>query len=178
MLLPDDFPAEELDVRQRIANLPTNLLAYGVVSNIWRVAQELKLSMERTVLREFDLTWAGFATLFIVWVWGPIETRAIARSQGVTRPTVTSTVSLLEKNGLCLRHPGTEDRRLVVVALTPKGKTVIEQVFPLFNQGEAKIVSGLSEEEQETLAYLLRKVVKSMRSQNAGRNGTMGSSAS
>lgn len=164
MSLPNDFPPEELDVRQRIAALPTNLLAYGVVSNIWRVAQELKLRMERTVLREFDLTWAGFATLFIVWVWGPIETRDIARSQGVTRPTVTSTVSLLEKNGLCLRQASHEDRRLVLVELTPKGKALIERVFPLFNQGEATIVSGLSEKEQETLAALLRKVVNSLRS--------------
>ncbi|MBI1878146.1 MAG: MarR family transcriptional regulator [Chloroflexi bacterium] len=171
MLLPGDFPPEELDVRQRIAELPTNLLAYGVVSNIWRVAQELKLSMERTVLREFDLTWAGFATLFIVWVWGPIETREIAKSQGVTRPTVTSTVSLLEKNGLCVRQPSTADRRLVLVELTPKGKGLIEQVFPLFNHGEARIISDLSEEEQETLAALLRKVVKSMRSREAGGNG-------
>jgi DNA-binding MarR family transcriptional regulator len=164
MSLPSDFPAEELDVRQRIAVLPTNLLAYGVVSNIWRVAQELKLRMERTVLREFDLTWAGFATLFIVWVWGPIETRDIARSQGVTRPTVTSTVGLLEKNGLCTRQTSTTDRRLVLVELTPTGKTLIERVFPLFNQGEATIVADLSEEEQENLAALLRKVVNSLRS--------------
>lgn len=171
MSLSNDFPPEELDVRQRIAELPANLLAYGVVSNIWRVAQELKLRMERTVLREFDLTWAGFATLFIVWIWGPIETRDIARSQGVTRPTVTSTVSLLEKNGLCTRQTSTEDRRLVLVELTPKGKALIERVFPLFNQGEATIVSGLSEEEQEILATLLRKVVNSLRSSDA--NGTL-----
>ena len=167
MLPSDEFPPEELDTRQRLAGLPVNLLAYGVVSNIWRVAQELKLRMERTVLREFDLSWAGFATLFIIWIWGPIETRDIAKSQGVTRPTVTSMVSLLEKRGLCWRQPSTEDRRLVLVELTPKGKTLIEQVFPLFNQGEAGIVSALSEEEQETLAHLLRKVVKSIRSSQA-----------
>lgn len=170
MSLPNDFPPEELDVRQRIAALPTNLLAYGVVSNIWRVAQELKLRMERTVLREFDLTWAGFATLFIIWVWGPIETRDIARSQGVTRPTITSTVSLLEKNGLCLRQASHEDRRLVLVELTPKGKALIERVFPLFNRGEATIVAGLSEEEQETLAALLRKVVNSLGSSDGNGN--------
>ena len=166
----NDFPTEEFDVRQRIAALPTNLLAYGVVSNIWRVAQELKLRMERTVLREFDLTWAGFATLFIVWIWGPIETRDIAKSQGVTRPTITSTVTLLEKNGLCTRQTSTEDRRLVLVELTPKGKALIERVFPLFNQGEATIVSGLSVEEQETLAALLRKVVNSIRSGDGNGN--------
>jgi DNA-binding MarR family transcriptional regulator len=170
MSLSNDFPPEELDVRQRIAELPTNLLAYGVVSNIWRVAQELKLRMERTVLREFDLSWAGFATLFIVWIWGPIETRAIAKSQGVTRPTITSTVSLLEKNGLCIRQASTEDRRLVLVELTPKGKALIEQVFPLFNRGEASIVSGLSEKEQETLATLLRKVVNSLKSNDSNGN--------
>ena len=30
----------------------------------------------------------------IVWNWGPIETRDIARSQGVSRATVTSNITL------------------------------------------------------------------------------------
>ncbi len=159
MRLPDELLPEEMDIMQRVSGLPVDFQAIAVLANIWRAAQAFKLRMERTILREFELTWASFSTLFIVWIWGPIETRDIAKSQNVTRATVTSIVSLLEARGLCLRRQSTTDRRLVLVELTPEGETLIRQVFPLFNRGEAAITSSLTREEQETLAHLLRKVV-------------------
>ncbi len=155
----DDLQPEEIDILQRVSNLPIDLLSMAVASNIWRAAQLLKHHQERTILREFDLTWASFSTLYIVWIWGPIETRDLARSQAVTRGTVTSNVSLLEKRGLCRRRQSDEDRRLVLVELTDEGLALIEKVFPLFNQGELNFTSYLNHEEQETLAQLLRKIV-------------------
>ncbi|HXW01111.1 MAG TPA: MarR family transcriptional regulator [Anaerolineae bacterium] len=159
MRLPDDLLPEEVDVMQRVSGLPVDFHVIAILANIWRAAQAFRLRMERTVLREFELTWASFSTLFIVWIWGPIETREIAKSQNVTRATVTNIISLLEERGLCLRRQSTADRRLVLVELTPAGEALIKQVFPLFNRGEAAIAASLTREEQETLARLLRKVV-------------------
>jgi MarR family transcriptional regulator, 2-MHQ and catechol-resistance regulon repressor len=158
----DDFRKEELDIMHRVAGLPIDELALAVASNIWRSAQLFKLKMEREILREHDLTFASFSTLFIVWIWGPIETREIARSQAVTKATITSTVSKLESQGLVKRSGSKIDKRLVTVELTGKGKHLIEWVFPKFNQGEVEIASSLSEEEQDTLAHLLRKVIRGM----------------
>jgi DNA-binding MarR family transcriptional regulator len=157
--LPDDLLPEELAVMQRVSGLPVNYLAISVLANIIRAAQAFRSRMERTVLREFDLSWGSFSTLFIVWVWGPIETRDLAKSQSVSRATVTSIIDSLESRGLCLRQQSTGDRRLVLVRLTLEGETLIKQVFPRFNQGEAEIASSLTTAEQETLAHLLRKVV-------------------
>jgi MarR family transcriptional regulator, 2-MHQ and catechol-resistance regulon repressor len=158
----DDFRKEELDIMHRVAGLPIDELALAVASNIWRSAQLFKLKMEREILREHDLTFASFSTLFIVWIWGPIETREIARSQAVTKATITSTVSKLESQGLVKRSGSKIDKRLVTVELTGKGKRLIEWVFPKFNQGEVEVASSLSEEEQDTLAHLLRKVIRGM----------------
>lgn len=168
MPLADDLLPEEIDVMQRASDLPVNFLAMAVLANIWRASQVFRLRMERTVLREFELTWASFSTLFIVWIWGPIETRDIAKSQSVTRATITSIVSLLEERGLCLRRQSTVDRRLVLVELTPAGDSLIKHVFPRFNRGEAEIASSLSLEEQETLAHLLRKVISGAKKGLAG----------
>jgi MarR family transcriptional regulator, 2-MHQ and catechol-resistance regulon repressor len=158
----DDFRKEELDIMHRVAGLPIDELALAVASNIWRSAQMFKLKMEREILREHDLTFASFSTLFIVWIWGPIETREIARSQAVTKATITSTVSKLEQQGLVKRRDSKVDKRLVTVELTGKGKRLIEWVFPKFNQGEVEIAESLTEEEQDTLAHLLRKVIRGM----------------
>jgi DNA-binding MarR family transcriptional regulator len=162
MPVHDDFSSEELDVMHRVAGLPVDELALAVASNIWRAAQAFKLKMEREILREHDLTFASFSTLFIVWIWGPIETREIARSQAVTKATVTSTVSKLEEQGLVKRRNSKTDKRLVTVGLTEKGKRLIEWVFPKFNQGEVEVASSLSEKEQDTLSHLLRKVIRGM----------------
>ena len=151
----------EISVMERVAKLPIDPLALAVASNIWRASQIFRNKIESDVLRDNGLTWASFSTLFIVWVWEPIGMSAIAESQNVSRPTITSTVGLLEKRGLCSRQPSKNgDRRSVDVHLTDQGRKLIEHVFPQVNQGEAAFASGLSEDEQQLLATLLRKLLK------------------
>ncbi len=161
MRFGEDPTVEEIDVMKRVSGLPLNVRAMSVLTNVWRAGQALKTVAERTVLKEFDLTWASFSTLYIVWIWGPIETRDIARSQGVARATVTSTVDTLERKGLVKRRSHPSDRRLVTVELTPQGASTIEAVYPEFNQVEAAIVEDLSEGEQEQLSDLLRVAIRS-----------------
>jgi len=38
---------------------------------------------------------------------------------------------------------------------------VIERLFPAFNEGEARVSSGLTEDEKNQLAALLRKIIRS-----------------
>jgi len=161
MNVTDEMVRAEIDVMNRVADLPIDHLALAVASNIWRASQLFRNAIESTVLRPHNLTWASFSTLFIVWVWEPITMSAIAESQNVSRPTITSTVGLLEKRGLCYRQPSvTGDGRSVQVCLTPQGRTLIETVFPQVNQGETHFVNGLPAEAQHTLATLLRKLIK------------------
>lgn len=161
MNVTDEMVRAEVDVMNRVANMPIDHLALAVASNIWRASQLFRTAIESTILRPHHLTWASFSTLFIVWVWEPITMSAIAESQHVSRPTITSTVGLLEKRGLCYRQPSvTGDGRSVQVCLTPQGRDLIETVFPQVNQGESTFVSGLSPEAQQTLATLLRKLIK------------------
>jgi DNA-binding MarR family transcriptional regulator len=159
MHVSDDLRPEERDILRRTSGLSIDYPAMAVISNIWRAAMAMKLKLERSVLKEYKLSWSGFSTLFIVWVWGPAEVRDIARLQGVSRPTITSNVSNLERRGWCKRRDSTEDRRLITVELTRKGKQVIEELFPRFNHGERDISAALTLEEQEQIAHLLRKVV-------------------
>ncbi|MEM7032154.1 MAG: MarR family transcriptional regulator [Chloroflexota bacterium] len=162
MQVSNDLVDAEFAIMRRLSGLDINLQALAVASNIWRASQTFRLQLERSVLRDYKLSWSSFSTLFIVWVWGPIEMSAIAEHQAVSRPTITSTVGLLEKRGYVDRQFGGEngDRRVVLVRLTEVGQVLIEEVFPKFNQGEAAFVDGLTTEECETLATLLRKVVR------------------
>src|SRR3712207_1823959 len=156
---PSDLVPEEADVLERVADLPVDLAAMAVVANILRAAQASRTRLERTVLREEGLSWAGFAMLFNLWVWGAMETRQLAVSMGCARATISGVADTLQGRGLVERHGDQRDRRLVRVELTDAGRTRIESVFPRFNTGEAQLVPGLTDDEKATLAHLLRRVV-------------------
>ncbi len=155
---PDLVP-EEADVLARVGALPVDFAAMAVASNVFRAAQAMRAHLERTVLRGEDLSWAGFSTLFHLWIWGPMETRELAASMGCARATISGVADTLERRGLVTRGGDERDRRLVLLSLTDAGHSRIEAVFPRFNAGEAALARGLSGEEKTMLATLLRRVV-------------------
>lgn len=162
MRIAEEAVQAEQDILERVGGLSVNLLAMAVASNLWRASQSFRMRLERDVLREVDLSWASFSTIFIIWIWGPIGMSAIAEHQAVSRPTISSTVNHLEKRGYCKRTTNTlnTDGRTIQVTLTDAGRELIEEVFPKFNLGEADFVNCLTVEEQSTLADLLRKLVR------------------
>jgi MarR family transcriptional regulator, organic hydroperoxide resistance regulator len=157
----DLIQAEE-DIRRRIGDYPLDFAAMAAVSNIYRAANAIRNHMERDVLAEEDLSWAAFTVLFVLWIWGDQQTRHLAAEAGVTKGTLTGVLKTLEKRDLAQRHAHDEDGRLVMVTLRPRGRDVIEHLFPAFNAGEAKVSSPLTEVEKEQLAFLLRKIIRSV----------------
>lgn len=157
--------AEELDVLERVRDLDLNLDlgAMAVIANVWRAAQEARSQLERSVLRPHGLSWGGFSLLFNLWIWGPMETRALAASMSCTRPSVSSLCDTLERDGLVCRSGDESDRRLVRVDLTARGRRMIEGLYPRFNAGESQLVSGLHADERDQLAALLRRFLHGVR---------------
>ncbi len=164
---PPGFVPEEADVLARVAGLPVDFGAMAVGANLWRAAHAVRGELERTVLRPEGLSFTGFSLLFNLWVWGPVQTRALAASMGCSRATVSSVSDTLERRGLIERSGDEHDGRLVQLELTPPGLELIEEVFPRFNAGESALVAGLDEDERRTLAALLRKLVTDVRDREA-----------
>lgn len=158
--------AEELDVLHRVAELPEelDLEAMAVIANVWRAAQAARTELERRVLRPQGISWGGFSLLFNLWVSGePMQTRELAAAMACARPSVSSLCDTLQRAGLVLRRGDDDDRRLVRVALTDRGRATIEGVLPRFNAGETALVAGLRPDEQRELAALLRRLLHGIR---------------
>jgi MarR family transcriptional regulator, organic hydroperoxide resistance regulator len=150
----------EQAVAARVGELhEIDFVATHAVSNIYRVASAVRNHMEREVLSVDGLSWTGFTALFVLWVWGPQEARHLAQECGVSKGTLTGVVTTLETKGLITRSSHPEDGRLVLVGLTRSGRSIIERLFPRFNQHEAAVASGLTNPEQHELARLLRKML-------------------
>jgi DNA-binding MarR family transcriptional regulator len=154
---------EEIDTINRLTKAPIHLLnleAIAVVTNIYRIAQGLRNKMEREVLSEYGLSWTAFSMLYDLWIWESMETKRLAESACVSKATVSNITKTLEQKDLCYRKSDNRDRRITYVALTDKGRQVMEELYPRFHKGEVEIVSGLSEDEQKGMTNLLRKVIR------------------
>lgn len=163
----DPLPAER-KVLERLGGMPLDFRAMAAVSNLFRASTAIRRHMERTVLAQDRLSWTSFVALWVLWVWGEMESRDLAAAVGISRPTSTGVVTTLERRGLVRRRRSSEDGRMVRVSLTPAGRRLIEGLFPRFNAAEVAVTARLSAEEQEALAGMLREVYRTVGGNGAG----------
>ena len=130
----------------------------AVVANIFRASNNLRNHLERSVLQAHNLSWTGFVVLWVVWIWGPVETREVARESGISKGTLTGVMKTLEGRGYLVRDRGKNDGRLVDVSLTKAGSALMDGLFPEFNKQEQKISSVVDEKNQTLFADMLRAV--------------------
>jgi len=101
---------------------------------------------------------SDFAVLEVLFAKGPLPVNDIGRRVLLTSGSITTAVDRAEQRGLVRRAPSPQDKRVVNVALTPKGRTLIDSVLKVHFRNLAHALSGLAPAEQEILANLLRKL--------------------
>lgn len=153
------LPAER-KVLERLGHLPLDFRAMWAVSNLFRTSAAIRRHMESKVLADDRLSWTSFVALWVLWVWGEMESRDLAAAVGISRPTSTGVVTTLERRGFVRRRKNADDGRMVRVSLTQRGRKKIEELFPRFNAEESVVTSELTPTEQDSMAGMLRSMLK------------------
>jgi len=135
--------------RQRLA-----LLAYG---RVMRAANALRTAASRQ-LEPTGLTLSQFAVLEALYHLGPMSLSEVAKKILTTGGNLTMVAGNLEKQGLVERKCSTEDARIYILSLTPKGKKLISEMFPEHAKAIAEALQTLSPKEQKKLSELCRKL--------------------
>lgn len=86
---------------------------------------------------------------------------ALYESAMISSGGMTARIDRLEKAGLIERRKHPTDRRGTLVALTDKGKALIDEMLPLHVENERAILAPLTLEEQKLLNGLLFKLLGS-----------------
>lgn len=149
----------EKAVQVKLGDVPLRREAMAAVANIYRAAAAIRQHVENSVLREAELTWTGFVVLWVVWIFGEMETRHVAEEAGISKGTLTGVARTLESRGLVARTPHPSDGRMAMLSMTGEGEALMGRLFPAFNAEEAFVTDRLSTGEREELAGLLRRVV-------------------
>ena len=124
---------------------------------LWRVSH-LRTA---EALDSLGLTTALFALLNLLGTREGAIQHELGSAMGIDPSTMVSLIDQLEAAGLAKRRPRPTDRRAREVAITPKGRRVLEQARELAMQVEDDALRGLSEAERRQLLALLRRALDS-----------------
>jgi DNA-binding MarR family transcriptional regulator len=132
----------------------------GVIGRISRLSREIEQRLE-TVYREYGLEPGWHDVLATLRRSGPpyqLRPTDFASSLMLTSSGATKRLDRLERAGFVARKPDPEDRRGIIITLTPAGSSLIDKLTKAHMENEHRLLSALSEPEQQRLAGLLRKL--------------------
>jgi MarR family 2-MHQ and catechol resistance regulon transcriptional repressor len=111
-------------------------------------------------IEETGLGLSDFAVLEVLLHKGPLPVNTIGPIVDLTAGSISIAVDRLFAKGLVSRVESEEDRRVRIVALTPRGKDLIVPAFRKHSAQMKKVFSELSPEELGGLETALKRVGK------------------
>jgi DNA-binding MarR family transcriptional regulator len=90
----------------------------------------------------------------------PQPVSRVAEEAGIAAPTATRLLDGLVERGYVERSADPDDRRSVLVSLTPPGTRATRRKRKEVEAGRARIAAALDEDEQRVAADLLRRVAE------------------
>lgn len=130
-----------------------------VVGRVIVLAQHLEENVE-SALAKHNLTLGQFDILATLRRRGPrggLTPSQLLDSVLLSSGGMTARLDKLEEAGLIVRTPDADDRRMVVIELTPKGRRVIDAATATRFEEARSSLPRLGEAELKALADLLRR---------------------
>lgn len=106
-----------------------------------------------------DITYNDFHIIEAIGLKEPKSMTAIAKLMKVTTGTLTKAMDGLTDKGYVVRERSKQDKRVVWVSLTEKGKSAHEHHEKFHWKMINHVKSGLTEQETPVLIYTLAKLV-------------------
>ena len=145
----------------------------------WLIMMKAMQAISRYALADIEKAGLGdsdFRVLEVLLNKGPQPVNVIGPKVNLTPGSISVAVDRLLAKGFVSRTESSEDRRVRVVALTPRGKSVITPIFRKHIETLEKVFAGLSRQELRQLEQQLKRVGKQAeslydRSVAKGRSG-------
>ena len=139
------------------ADAPVTEFAGQLFFRLWRATH----TRTAEALGSIGLTPALFALLNVVGAREGAIQQELGEALGIDRSTMVSLIDQLEGAGLARRRPSATDRRAREIAITPKGRRLLQRARGLIAQVEEEVLAGLTAAERRDLLALLRRALHS-----------------
>jgi MarR family 2-MHQ and catechol resistance regulon transcriptional repressor len=111
-------------------------------------------------IEETGLGLSDFGVLEILLHKGPLPVNTIGPIVDLTPGSISTAVDRLVAKGLVSRAESSQDRRVRIVALSPRGKDLIASAFRKHSGQMKRVFSELSQDDLRGLEVALKKVGK------------------
>lgn len=139
-----------------------DLTPVEVFSRIGRLSRHLDLARKGAFSASGVESWEFDVLAALRRAGDPYELSPgrLLRETLVTSGTMTNRVDRLTTRGLVERLPDPNDRRGVLVRLTPEGKSTVDAAFEALLDAERALMPDLDPDDREQLATLLRRLLE------------------
>ncbi len=138
--------------------VPGDPLAHRALDSLLRAEANVRRRLSADLERE-GLSATGFSVLVVLTTaGGELELRALRARLRTSKANATEVVTTLEGRQLVLRRRLAHDRRAASVLLTPRGREIVDRLFPEHTQRVSAAFSVLDETEKRSLAEICRKL--------------------
>ncbi|SEB53899.1 MarR family transcriptional regulator [Paenibacillus sp. GP183] len=126
------------------------------------LSKAYKTIMDRAIkdMKQQGMSPSEFTVLEVLYSKGKFPLQQIGDKILVTSGSVTYNIDKLEKKGLLKRVPCEEDRRVIYAEITEAGTELFDRIFPNHAKLVNTVMSGLSLNEKQQAAELLKKLGK------------------
>lgn len=131
--------------------------------HVWLVMMKAMRALTRYAaagIEETGLGLSDFGVLEVLLHKGPLPVNTIGPIVDLTPGSISIAVDRLFEKGLVSRVESSEDRRVRIVALTPRGKEVIVPAFQKHAGQMRRVFSELSPQELQGLEVALKRIGK------------------
>jgi MarR family 2-MHQ and catechol resistance regulon transcriptional repressor len=113
-----------------------------------------------TIYKNYGLTFSQYNVLRVLAnsKGGQNSVTITSKIMLVSGPNMTGVAKRLEKNGFILRKHDSNDERITILEITPKGRRVIENIQTAHDENIANYLEGFSEEDKKGLLENLKRL--------------------
>lgn len=112
----------------------------------------------REDIKQYGLNVTEFAVLELLYNKGDQPIQRIRQRVLIASSSISYVVDKLEEKGCVSRVKDPQDKRIYNATLTDKGRSLMDQIFPLHAQTLTSTFGVLTEEELDDLQHILKKL--------------------
>lgn len=136
----------------------------SILRSLRRISRAIDL-YSRHLAKHYRLTGPQLVCLRAIAA-GPLCASALARDVSLSKATVTGILDRLEARGFIRRSRSTDDRRRILVDLTPAGRELLDRAPTPLQQRFAGRLAGLQDAAQAEMDAVLERIVCMMEAED------------
>jgi DNA-binding MarR family transcriptional regulator len=132
---------------------------YTKPGHLFRRMQQIAVAIFMEECAEFELTPVQYAALVAIREHPDIDATRLSAVIAFDRSTIGDVLERLEGKQLIVRRSTSQDKRLKLLQLAPRGKRLLAAILPAVDRAQERMLAPLSRSNRSKLMQLLVQLV-------------------